>query len=135
MRTFAEELKAAKRSTNFLFYKSMLPFDISNIPASQFQQLKDYFQSSILRTLIKRTEARGSQTDAVQLSTVTKKDGSDEQSITDSLLFIAPRRHTVPVNSFQVVKQSAEEILADQEREKEEAKARRGKGLDLNRLA
>ena len=30
-KSFAEELKAAKRQTNFLFYQSALPFDISNI--------------------------------------------------------------------------------------------------------
>lgn len=32
--SFADELKNAKRNTNFLFYKSALPFDISNIQPS-----------------------------------------------------------------------------------------------------
>lgn len=42
-KSFADELKNAKRNTNFLFYKSALPFDISNISPQLWQQIQEYF--------------------------------------------------------------------------------------------
>ena len=61
--SFSDELKAAKNATNYLFHQNLIPFDISNIPAPQFRQLKEYFQNQMLGKVIKKKLSRGSQTE------------------------------------------------------------------------
>lgn len=69
--SFERELELARRQTNFLFYKSVLPFKIDNIPPEQLEKLISYFQTQILNTLVKRKESKWVQVNLKQTQHVS----------------------------------------------------------------